>query len=858
MVGVEVDAGRLDPESTFRLPRSVTPSRYELVVAPDLEAETFAGRISVDVRVHEPVTEVVLNALELELANARLVDGNRAIEVSKIRVDPEAQRAHLELSEEAAAGDWRLELSFTGRMNPRLTGFYLSTYEQDGVTHRIGSTHFESTDARRAFPCWDEPDLKAVWSVTLEIPEGLTGLSNAPEVGREAIDGGRVRIRFADTIPMSSYLVAYVVGRLELTHVVDAGGVPTRVAHVPGRGELAGFALDVGRFSVEWFADYYGTPYPDAKIDHVAVPDFAQGAMENLGCITYREHVLLVDPEQATHQELLDVAETVAHELAHMWFGDLVTMRWWNGIWLNEAFATFMSWLCVDAYRPEWRVWSTFQRLRSTAFEVDALQSTRAVEYPVRSPDDASGMFDTLTYTKGGAVLRMLEQWLEPERFRDGIRRYLRDHAYGNTETTDLWDAIEAESGEPVRRIMDAWIYQPGYPSIAVARDGDEVVFRQRRFAPGSPEDTTTWPVPLIVRQAHRGEARVDRVLVERDGFRLPMLHPDALVVGNAESVSFVRTWYDEELQERLRDRAGEELSPFERYQLVDDTWAGVLAASAPVAAFLDLARGLEDESELAVWQSIVAGLAWCERFVEGPTRERLRTFVRRLLAPTMMRLGWETATGEHELERELRGLAIRALGVLGGDPGTIAQAREVGSEAGSGGDVDPSVAAAAIAVVATNGDAAEYERYRRLAKSMRTPQEQERYLFALARFPEVDLAERTLEAALSDDVRSQDAPFLISSMIGNNREHGERAFRFAAEHWDEIQDRFAASNIISLASQVRWLTSPQALSLVQSFFAEHDIPQNRLMLQQYLERQRVAAALHARAEPELQRYFGD
>src|SRR3712207_4591585 len=287
------------------------------------------------------------------------------------------------------------------------------------------TSHFEAADARRAFPCWDEPDLKAVYGMTLDVPEGITALSNGPEIGRETLNGGRVRVRFADTMKMSPYLVAFVVGPLELSEPLDVDGVPTRIASRPGKQHLSDFALDASAFSLRFFASYYGIPYPDAKVDHIGLPDFAQGAMENLGCITYRETLLLIDPDAATQEELVDVAETVAHELAHMWFGDLVTMRWWNGIWLNEAFATFMSYLTVDAYRPDWKVWDTFARTRANALDIDSLSTTRAIEFPVRSPDDASGMFDTLTYTKGGAVLRMLEQWLGPERFRDGIRRYL-------------------------------------------------------------------------------------------------------------------------------------------------------------------------------------------------------------------------------------------------------------------------------------------------------------------------------------------------------------------------------------------------------------------------------------------------
>ena len=334
----------------------------------------------------------------------------------------------MDLAETAEPGEWTLGISFRGELNPRLTGFYRSTYtDEDGGTQVIGTTHFEATDARRAFPCWDEPDLKAVFAITLVVKDGLTAVSNGPEVERESLDDGRVRIRFADTMKMSTYLAAWVVGPLELSEPADARGVPIRTVHVPGKGHLTSFASEVSVHSLNWFADYYGIPYPEAKLDNVAIPDFAQGAMENVGCVTYREQVLLIDPARSTQEEQLGVAETVAHELAHMWFGDLVTMRWWNGIWLNEAFATFMSMLAVDDLRPDWEIWNTFTRDRTNAFEIDALETTRPIEYEVRSPNDASGMFDTLTYVKGGAVLRMLEQWLGAERFRDGIRRYLAE-----------------------------------------------------------------------------------------------------------------------------------------------------------------------------------------------------------------------------------------------------------------------------------------------------------------------------------------------------------------------------------------------------------------------------------------------
>ncbi len=847
MTGTDIQ----DSEARYRLPRTVTPSRYDLVFEPDLDARAFRGSVDIAVTVHEPVTEVVLNSLELDLSDARLIAGGRTIEASKIRLDAEAQRAHIELQETAEPGQWLLHLAFSGAMNPRLTGFYLSTYEQDGVTHPIGCTHFESTDARRAFPCWDEPDSKAVWGVTLLVHDGLAAVSNGPEIERVTLDDGRTRLRFADTIAMSSYLVAFVVGRLEVSEVVDAAGTPTRIVHVPGKEEIARFALEVGAHSLRWFRDYYDIPYPDAKVDHVAVPDFAQGAMENLGCITYREQLLLIDPEHATQEELLDVAETVAHELAHMWFGDLVTMRWWNGIWLNEAFATFMSQLCIDDYRPDWKVWTTFNRARTQALEVDALESTRPIEYPVHSPDDASGMFDVLTYTKGGAVLRMLEQWLGPERFRDGIRRYLRTHAYGNTETHDLWDALEEETGEPVRRIMDAWIFQGGYPAITVDADNGELRFTQRRFIPSSPDDDTTWPVPLVVRQSHGGREQVDRILLDTEGATLPMLHPEGVVVANADAISFVRTWYDGSLRGRLG--GGGSASALERYTVVDDAWAAVVAEAWPVASYLDLVKGFEAETDLAVWQAILAGLSWCDRFADGDTRERLRDLVRDLIRPSVEQLGWTPSDGESDLTRQLRGTLLQGFAILGEDPEAQAQAREQESE---GEDVDAAVAAAAIDIVAHTGGEEEQARYRNLAHAAGTPQEQERYLFALARFRDPALVDATLAATLTDEIRSQDAPYLLNASVAN-RDNGARAFRFIAKNWDQMLDRFAASNIIALGAGVRWLTEPSLVAEAQAFFTEHDIPQNHLMLQQALERQRMMAGVRRRAMPALDAYFG-
>jgi puromycin-sensitive aminopeptidase len=844
--------------SAYRLPRTVTPSRYDIELRLDPAMPTYEGSVDVAITAHQTVTEIVLNANDLSVETATiLTEDGSMVEVATLVPDAEAERITLRLGSSLPPGRHTVRIGFTARLSDDIAGMYRSRYRSDdGSEHVIITNDFEATDARRSFPCWDEPDAKATFAITLVVPDGLTALTNTPETGREPAEPGFTRVRFATSMVMSTYLVCVVVGPLALTPAAGAGGVPMRVACRPEKVHLTGYANEVGRFALDWFAEYFGIPYPEQKLDHAAIPDFGPGAMENLGLVTYRETLLLLDPATAAHDERLAVAETIAHELAHMWFGDLVTMRWWNGVWLNEAFATFMSYLCLDAMEPSWRVFDGFQRLRSIAFEVDSLESTRPIEFPVESPDDASGMFDVLTYFKGGAVLRMIEQWLGPQRFRAGIQRYLAAHAYGNTETHDLWDALEAESGQPVRRIMDAWIFQPGYPVVDVRLDGDTIRLSAHRFAPSLATDDSSWPVPLLLRQVTPDRELVEAVLLEAGGLEHQLAHPGAMVVANAGSAGFVRTFYDDELRARLLEQAALALTPGERYGLVDDAWAAVVSGEAPVSSFLDLVSGFAWETAPSVWHAIITGLSWCDRFVDGEPREEFRQFVRALVRPALDRLGWEPDGAEGDLDRALRGDLFQALGVLGNDPATQAKAREIEARSRSGAPTVPAVAAAAVDVVAFVGGPAEYDAFRAYMDEAPTPQEQARYRYALVGFRSAALMQRTLELATSDAIRPQDAPFVLSR-AERNRDLGEMAWRFVRDHWDELVPRFAPSNVITLALGATSLTTTEQVADVQRFFAEHDISQSHKSLVQMMEHQRVLEALRARASVELRTRFG-
>ena len=838
----------LDP---FRLPRHVLPRRYEVHLEPDLDAATFSGRVLIEVTIEVPTRLIALNAKELDVTSV-FVDGAPAIHA----LDVENERLIVGATEDIPAGTSMIDVAFTGTLNDKLRGFYRSTYRDDaGVEHVVAASQMQSTDCRRAFPCFDEPDFKAVFAVTIACEPEHLAISNGPEIERTSFvtDDGRTRslVRFADTMPMSTYLVAFVVGPLEATSSVDVDGVPLRLVHVPGKSHLTAFGLDVGTKSLRWFVEYYGIPYPDAKIDMVALPDFAAGAMENVGCITYRESLLLVDPTTSTQAEQQLVADVVSHELAHMWFGDLVTMRWWNGIWLNEAFATFMEVAACAAYRPDWDRWTTFSLDRTAAFDTDSLLNTRPVEFEVRSPDDCEGMFDVLTYEKGGAILRMLEQYLGESRFRDGIRHYLRTHSYGNTETSDLWDAIEstveADGGrEPVRALMDSWIWQPGYPLIGARVDGNDLVLRQQRFgfdpAVGSEQ---IWLVPVHVRV----NGSITKHLMSSEELRVPLSDPGAAVVVNAEGHGFYRVDYSSDLLGRLTHDVVADMTTVERYNLVDDAWNAVVAGRLTASDYLAFISDFADERDLAVWQAIAIGMRGLGRIVPESHQPRLRERVRAIVSDAVNDIGWDPRPQDDDLRSKLRGLLVTLLAVNGGDEIARDRCRSIFERSlDASNQVHPELAAAATSVVASTGDSADYSRLRTLFRSADTPQEQLRYLYALADFDDADLILETCRFALSGEVKSQNAPFVLARAM-QNRVHGSIAWEFVRQNWAHANATFPVNTIIRMVQPVATLNTAERGDEVRLFFAEHPIPQSAKTLDQVLERQQVNIALREREE---------
>lgn len=834
-------------DNPYRLPRSSSPQRYDIEIRPDLIANTFTGTVSVALAVHEQTEEIVLNAIELEIDDALL--GNRILEVA---YDIDTERIMLGDGDLIEPGNYTLFMQFRGVLNDKLHGFYRSTFtDAEGREHAIATTQFEATDARRAFPCWDEPEYKAVFGVKLIIPADLMAISNGAEVSRRRLDDGTIEVTFSDTPKMSTYLVAFIVGPFVATDPVDAG-VPLRVVHIAGKERLARFAVEAGAHYLRWLADYYGIPYIGDKMDLIAIPDFAFGAMENLGAVTFRESALLIDPDTAGQVELQRVSEVIAHELAHMWFGDFVTMKWWNGIWLNEAFATFMEMVAQDAWKPEWKTWLSFAPFRALSMRTDALDTTRPVEFPVVAPSEADEMFDVLTYQKGSSLVRMLQQFLGEDTFRLGVKRYLESHAYANTETSDLWDALEETSERPVSDMMQSWIFAGGFPQITVRVEENGIVLTQQRFRCRGTANGSLWKIPVTIRYEVNGAPVNRSLIVDTPQARLDVEGPVETVLVNAGGHGYYRVHYTGDLLDRILERLTD-LDPLERFDLVDDTRAQTVTGQISIDTFLDLLLRFRDETEHAIWTTIIGALGEIYQIIEDPLVDHFHAYARTLMAPCMNRLGWDVQDGESDLTRRLRGQIITALGMYGADPDVRERATELlPTILDDTGSLDPEIVRAVITVTADAGTA-DYATFFEKYRTATTPQDENRFLYALPLFPNPDLTRQTFQATLDGRIRTQNGPFVVAQLLGNRETKGT-AWDLYSGHWDEQVELFPPM-LLRRTFQNLWALNDRPQE-VHRFFRGRVVKHAEKALAQELERLDVMTAYRKNVTDALARYL--
>ena len=836
--------------TAYRLNRAVLPIHYDLRLAPDLEHYTFDGELAVRVAVAEPVSAVTLHAAELTVSSAVAVlpGGEQAVGVPV--VDEEAESLTVTFDRELPPGEATLRLGFAGTLNDQLRGFYRSQYRgDDGATRTLATTQFEATDARRAFPCWDEPAIKATFDVTLVVPDDLAAISNMP-IADETRADGKCAVRFQTTPRMSTYYLAFLVGDFVAVEATDNAGVLHRVFATRGKEEYGRFALEHSVRILRYMNDYFGVPYPLPKIDHVAVPDFAAGAMENWGCITYRETALLFDPANSAAQARQRILEVVAHEMAHMWFGDLVTMEWWDDLWLNESFASWFGDKTVDHLYPEWAMWTQFvSNSTNEALALDGLRNSHPIEQQVNDPAEIRELFDAISYSKGGSVLRMLEEWLGPERFRQGLRDYVSAHAYANARGADLWRALERASGLPAVAVADSWVKQTGYPVIDARIDRSlaaAVHLRQGRFlydhllGEGKAGDAV-WKAPVSVADATGGRASL---LMEQADGAVEAAPAAPWVKVNAGQTGFFRVNYAPEEWERLREAvANRELDPTDRLGLQNDAYALMRAGRLPATVFLSLARAYDGETDATVLADLASNLRGLYALLwDDASAGAFEAFARDRFAGAAARAGWDAKEGEEHLDALFRSTALGQAGAYG-DRAVLAEAqRRFAAFTDRDAPIHPDVRGVVFSLAAQEGEQPVYDALWSAYHQAEMHEERVRILRALTQVRRPDLLSDLLAKAMEPEVvRAQDTVIvLIQASV--NRQGRDLVWEFVKENWPELDRRYGKGGfaVMRLVEVTGRFTTAARAEEVEAFFAANPAPSAARTLQQSLERIRL------------------
>jgi len=829
------------------LPGTVIPGHYELEVRPDAAQMRFSGEVRIDIQALEPTSTLLLNAADLDIDTAS-VDG---VPVASSRLLPALERLELTLARPLPVGRHQLRIAYRGVILGHAQGLFALDFDVAGSHRRALYTQFEAGDARRFLPCWDEPGLKATYTLTAIVPEGEMAVSNMPVATTSAAGEGLRRVRFQQTPRMSSYLLFFASGDFERVHRA-VEGVDVGVVVPRGLAAKASFALDTATQVLPYYNDYFGVRYPLPKLDLVAGPGSNAffGAMENWGAIFSFQGVLLVDPKLATEADRRAVYITTAHEMAHQWFGDLVTMQWWDGIWLNEGFATWMEQKAAAHFHPEWAIWS--EQLGSTqrAMGVDAARGTHAVITEIPDVTAANEAFDVITYQKGGAVVRLLEHAAGEQVFRAGVRRYMREHAYGNSVTDGLWRALEAAGAKGITQVAHAYTLQPGIPLVTVSDAGcsggrQQLLLTPARFAiDDSGAAGGQWPIPLQLHSLASGDTL--RVTIQPGKPLQAGLRGCGAVLANAGQSTYARMAYVGAARDALLARFGE-LPAQDQLGILNDTQALALAGQLPLASHLQLVGHLPADADAMLWDAVPAAILRLDESLAGePGQAAWRARVRTLLAPAAARLGWAPRAGEAANAALARESLLKLLGRLG-DPGVLAGAHErFGRWLAQPDSLDAGQREIVLTIAAVGADVATWTRLLQLARDCPDAQEAERYWELLGEAADDALAARALDLALTEQAPRTLRSHIISAVA---RLHPELATRFAIEHWDALAallDEASRSQYVALLATRS--ADPGTAAALAAYSEAHVPPTGRSMVGKSLARIRDNQRLRARA----------
>ncbi|MEQ1871101.1 MAG: M1 family metallopeptidase [Vicinamibacterales bacterium] len=839
-----------------RLDSNTVPSHYDLAFDVDLAQARFSGVETIAVDLKAPSRRIVLHALDLQFQDVT-IEAQGQTQRASTTLDGPTETAALVTARPIPAGPARIHVRFTGILNDKLRGFYLSKANN----RRYAVTQLESTDARRAFPCFDEPAYKATFSVSLTIDAADTAIANGQLLWDAPGPGaGRHTLVFTETAKMSSYLVAMAIGDFQCVSG-QADATPIRICATPDKHELGQVALDAAKQILTFYNRYYSVKYPFGKLDVVAVPDFAAGAMENTGAIFYREVDLLADSRTASVASMKRIWEVLAHEMAHQWFGDLVTMRWWDDLWLNEGFATWMEKRPMIALKPEWKVELDEVGDTHVAMSLDSLASTRSIHTTVETPAEIEGSFDRIAYEKGASVMRMIEGYVGADVFRTGVNAYLEKHAYGNATSEDFWRAMTAASGKPVDRILPTFVNQPGVPLVNVAQSCSggttTLTLVTQRFLTSTAAPiprNPLWQLPICVKTP-TGATTCQVVSDQRATISLPASSCAPWAFINAGATGYYRTAYAPEILRAMNADIAARFTDAERLTLVGDEWALVSLGTHSIAEYMTLVSGFVKERASGVLDEIAGRLAHAHAYLTTTaSREAFERRVRQQFGSLLFdELTFGAAPDEDDDRRALRATVIELVGVTGNDPSVSTTAQIALERSMRGGTpLDATAADAIVRVAAITGDAGLWGRLLDASKSATSPAEQYRDLYALPMFRDPALVDRGLNLALTPELRSQDTASFLGRFLRNSTAR-PRAWAFIKQHWDAILPKISISlGDVRLVESLGAFCDPAARDDVRSFFAAHQLPAATRALDQTLERINNCIALKDRQSPAL------
>ena len=844
------------PAFAQRLPDNVEPSHYDIAVTPNLQAATFAGTERIAVTLRKPSSTIVLNAAEIEFSKVAIKAGT-VVQQARVTLDQTKEQATFSVERPLPAGSAEITIEYHGILNDQLRGLYLS----QANNRRYAVTQLEATDARRMFPSFDEPAYKATFSLTATIDQGDHAISNGALINDTPGPGtGKHTVKFETTPKMSTYLVALAVGDFECQSG-SADNIPIRICSTPDKKGQTGFALEAAEQILRFYNRYYVVKYPFKKLDVVAVPDFAAGAMENTAAIFYRETLLLADPKNASDKVKEDIGQVLAHEMAHQWFGDLVTMRWWDDIWLNEGFANWMETKPLKAWKPEWHVELSEVRSNQSAMTLDSLKTTRPIRAEAWTPAEISELFDQIAYEKGAAVLRMVEAWVGEEPFRAGVNAYIDRFKYGNARAEDFWGTLTKVTGKPVDKVMSGFVDRPGVPlvdaSVTCRGNGGSISISsdsQSQTSSAASRASSSWTIPVCVKTATQSSACTE---VAASTATVQVDSCPAWIMANAGARGYYRVVYSPEMIRALASAVAN-LAPTERIALLSDEWALVRAGRHDVGTFMDLAQGFKNERTPDVLETLLGRLAAIdEALTTDASRASYRTWVASLMKPALAEVGWASRSDDTEERRALRAAIVSALGNVARDPETIQRARTmILAHLESKESIDPTLLDVIVSIAAIGGDTSLYDRYLARSKQASDPEDHYRYLYALADFSDPALVRRTMDDIVGPDVRSQDVAVFLAHLFGNS-ETRRLTWELLQARWNELQKKtgqvFGSPLLIGSLGQ---FCDAKSRSEIEQFFSVHKVPEAERTLQQALERISTCADLARAQSPKLSEWL--